>query len=188
LALRIAATSTTGLVGLIYCIGAIGYMPEHLLAAPVMLIMAVAGTCAAWWAHRIIKHERAVLALFVIGTVMNLLTPASALWPGGITDSRFGVTVVGVMPLPAFDVRISAGGVAWFRAKSHRVTLEEAQPLLQDADVLVIATGWHGVVQVDPAVAHDPRVRALRTGEAVEPYRQLRAQGIRVAIILHSTC
>ena len=131
------------------------------------------------------NRRRSILAGLL---AIPLLLALSARWPGGITHASFGFTVVGACPIPAFDVRIDGGGTPWFRSKSHRVTLEEAQALLEDADVLVIATGWEGVVQVDAEVLKDARVRTLRTGEAVELYNRLRSEGRRVAIILHSTC
>lgn len=135
----------------------------------------------------------AILALLL---VVLAVPPASTLWPGGLTHARFGLTVVGLCPIPLFDVVIRSDGRVWFRNKTHHVTVEEARAVLRpDTEHLIVANGWDGAVRVDPEVVSlgakskaGLTVEVLRTGEAVERFRRLRGLGVRVALLLHSTC
>ena len=76
-------------------------------------------------------------------------------------------------------------------AKTHDLALARIQWLLSDtADVVIIATGWHGVTK--PSRAIEDMVAdgfvILETRDAIRLYNELRRAGKRVAIHLHSTC
>jgi hypothetical protein len=82
-------------------------------------------------------------------------------------------------------------GVLWFRDKSHDMSIEEITTLLSpDTDAIVIGTGRHGAVRVDPAVQgiEGVEVNILRTPEAFTRFNELKAQGRKVVLIAHSTC
>ncbi len=132
--------------------------------------------------------ERAARILLVLILALLVLPPASAVWPGGITHASFGFTVVGICPLPVFDLTFHANGGVWFRTKTHLVTVEELRALLdQDVEEIIVATGWQGAVEIEPGF-RGARVTALPNAEALERYREQRRLGKRVALILHATC
>ncbi|MBI2899850.1 MAG: hypothetical protein HYY17_06680 [Planctomycetes bacterium] len=130
-----------------------------------------------------------IAALAALSTVLVIL-PLSTLRPGGITTSGFGYTVVGACPIPAFDFTISGRGTIAPRNKTHHVTAEEVRPLAENADEVVIGTGWQGVAEVDADVLRLPKVtvHVMKTPEAFELYNRLRKQGKRVALLAHTTC
>lgn len=110
---------------------------------------------------------------------------------GSVTHARFGLTVVGALPIPSLDVTINSDGRLWFRDKSHRVTLDEVLPLIDDTtEAIVIAIGWDEQVKVDKEVVEKlgPRALIQETSKALETYKKLRAEGKRVALLAHSTC
>lgn len=172
-------------------------MTEYPVAAAMVTValLAVGAVAVVWWIAGRTKSPRAAAALLMSLVAVSLLVPASALWPGGVTHARFGLTVVGFLPVPLFDVTIRSDGRPGFRDKTHRVTLDEAHGMVDaETEVLIIANGWDGAVRVDPdvlapgALPGGTVVEVLRTGQAVERYRQLRGEGRRVALLLHSTC
>lgn len=172
-------------------------MTEYPVAAAMVTVglLAVGVVALVWWIVRRMRSARAASALVSVLLVLLLLPPGSAMRPGGITHARFGLTVVGLLPVPLFDVTIRSDGRPGLRDKTHRVTLDEARGMVDaGTEVLIIANGWDGVVWVDPGVLTPGAlpagvvVEVLRTGEAVRRYRHLRREGRRVALLLHSTC
>mgnify|MGYP001585629870 CR=1 FL=1 len=173
------------------------YMTEYPVAAAMatVALLAVGVVAMVWWFTRRIRAPRVASALPASLLALLILLPASAVWPGNVAYARFGVTVVGLLPVPLFDVTIRADGRPGLRDKTHRVTLDEARGVVDaGTEVLIIANGWDGAVRVDPdvlvagALPGGTIVEVLRTGEAVKRYRQLRGEGRRVALLLHSTC
>ncbi|GEM_PF-3546317 len=171
-------------------------LTEYPVAAAMVTValLAVGAVAVILWLTRRMRSTRAASALLSSLLAVLVLLPASALWPGGITHARFGLTVVGLLPVPLFDVTIRSDGRPGLRDKTHRVTLEEAREMVDaGTEILIIANGWDGAVRVDPEVLSPGAlpgviVEVLRTGEAVARYRQLRRQGSKVALLLHSTC
>ncbi|MBI4605635.1 MAG: hypothetical protein HY721_27025 [Planctomycetes bacterium] len=144
---------------------------------------------------RLLKREWAADACLIAVVALAWGLPASMVWPGGIACSRFGLTVVGLFPLPLFDFTIGAGGGVWLREKSHLVTSFELRARLEPGlEVIVVANGWHGALKVDrdalaaPGLAPGVTVEVLRTPEAFARYNELRRAGRRVALIAHTTC
>ena len=167
------------------------YLTEYgLQRIAVSLAIAVVGAGAAVVAYLlVVRYCRGKRCSLVI---VSLLVPTlSMLYPGKVTYSRFGLTVYGVIPVPSLDITVSPGGFLWFRDKSHFISAEEVEPLLSsDVEVLVIGTGWHGAVSVDPAVQEIDgiEVHILQTPAAFELFNELVSSGKRVALIAHSTC
>jgi len=168
------------------------YLTEHPLYPAVVggTGFAFVAGAVAWLLPRWTRRRFVVRAVLALGLVLMVLPPASARWPGGITSATFGLTVVGIMPLPVVDITIDADGSLWFRDKTHRVTLVEARALAEGADRLIIGTGWNQAVRVEGGVETVPgiEVEVLTTKEAISRYGLLREKGVRVAILLHSTC
>lgn len=182
------------ILGTIVEIGIVTTLQEHdrwMLAA----LLAAGGTLLAgafaWVMPRFIPSKSMAAAFQGLLLLVLLGVPASAVIPGGIRHARFGITVVGACPIPAFDLSIRADGRVWFRNKSHSITAAELRRLADPGvEFILVATGWDGAAQVEPEAFRIPGVaiEALRTGEAVQRYRELRRQGKRVALLLHSTC
>ena len=172
-------------------------MTEYPVAAAMVTValLAVGAVAVVWWLTGRMKSRRAASLLLGSLLAILLLLPASAVWPGGLTHARFGLTVVGLLPVPLFDVTIRSNGRPGLRDKTHRVTLEEARGMVDaETEFLIIANGWDGAVRVDSevlapgALPGGAIVEVLRTRQAVERYKQLRGEGRRVALLLHSTC
>ena len=159
-----------------------------------LVIVAVGAGVAAVSYLLVVRYcpsRRSSLAI-VSFLVMLLLVPTlSMFYPGKVTYARFGLTVYGAIPVPTLDVRVGPGGFLWFRDKSHFVSIEEVESLVSpNLEVLVIGTGWHRAVSVDPAIQEIEgiEVHILRTPAAFELFNELVSSGKRVALIAHSTC
>lgn len=114
----------------------------------------------------------------------------SPLWWPGISAARFGLTVVGLVPVPAFDLIFDVHARPHLRAKTHLFRAEELAPYLeQRPEVIVLGVGWSSAVKVAPELWRlGVAVEALESGAALERWRALRAQGRRVILLFHSTC
>lgn len=197
--LSILRKVTAGLIGCLGFVVAIVYAMNfegHAMAIPLAIGAAfVFGVLAllVWLIPRFIKKPKPAAITLSVILVLMMVIGASQRWPGGITYARFGLTVVGLLPVPALDIRIHADPDRrlGFRNKSHQITLEEVKLLLEEKpEVLIIGTGWHGVAKVDTEVRElkETRIEILKTGEALDLYEQLRAEGRRVALLAHTTC
>lgn len=169
------------------------HLPEQvgITGLLVALPAVCAGTGLLWFVPAILRRERLAQGALMTVLALGTIVPASALWPGGISCARFGLTVIGGCPVPAFDFVIGTDGVPRPRTKSHLITLGEVKPLLDGGpEHLILAIGWDGVVRVEETVKNLGGVQTeiLRTGEAFARYNALRAEGKRVAILAHTTC
>ena len=129
------------------------------------------------------------LLLGFVGLLLIWL--GTAIWPGGIRHARFGLTVLGAVPLPLIDFTVNARGIPGYRTKSHTITRAELEPLVTAGlEHLIIANGWHRVASVDADARAFPgvTVEILATPEAFARYNALRQQGKRVALLAHTTC
>jgi hypothetical protein len=165
----------------------------HRIALSVAIAAVGAGVAAVAYllVVRYCQSRRCSLLVVSLLVVMLLVPALSMFYPGKVTYSRFGLTVYGVIPVPSLDITFRPGGLLWFRDKSHFISVEEVEPLLSpDVEVLVIGTGWHGAVRVEPAVQEleGIEVHILRTPGAFELFNDLVSSGRRVALIAHSTC
>ena len=158
---RIKATSAafTGLAiaggGLLLGFIAWRYLTEYpsstLIAALMAAVSVVIAVGVAWLLYRRTSPIWSVGAA-AICLLLYLLVLGSVAW-GRITHSRFGLTVVGALPIPALDFTIDSNGVLWFRDKTHRITLSDVSPLVDEStEILIIGNGWHGAARVDEAI------------------------------------
>jgi hypothetical protein len=135
------------------------------------------------------RSRRRKILLSILALLLVWL--GSAIWPGGIRYSRFGLTVVGAVPIPLIDFTIGPGGVPGYRTKSHRITRAELETLVAPGlEHLIIADGWHRAARVDSDARSFPgvTVEILATPDAFARYNALRKQGKRVALLAHTTC
>ncbi len=157
--------------------------------------IAVVGVGAASLAYllvmRVCRKPRCALILLSLVAVLLLIPILSMFYPGRVTYSRFGLTVVGVIPVPVLDLAVGPHGGLWFRDKSHFVSLDEVQVLLSSGvEGVVMGTGWYRAVQVDPAIQAIERVEVtiLPTPAAFDLFNEYRSRGQTVVLIAHSTC
>lgn len=104
----------------------------------------------------------------------------------------FGYTVYSAIPIPYFDLKIGPDGIPQIREKSHFVSFNEVEEYIESQDyeiILIIGTGYEGMVNVDRKILESTStIIVLETPEAIEKYNELKDEGKKVAIILHSTC
>ncbi len=81
------------------------------------------------------------------------------------------------------------------RVKSHEFSARELSGLLRkkDFDVLIVATGFYGVVKVEESAItlaknEGKEVLIFTTPKACEVFNELVKEGKRVLLVLHSTC
>ena len=135
--------------------------------------------------RRIAIVSAAVLILTIAGWV--------GVNPGGqFGISRFGVTTYSRVPIPYVDVQVRADGAFRPILKSHQIDASRLGWLLDNRapEVLVVAVGWRNAAHlVDGFRPPDgTRLMVLSTADAIDVYNSLKAQGVRVAIHVHSTC
>jgi hypothetical protein len=82
----------------------------------------------------------------------------------------------------------------WWRKEGHRLHVEDIEEALKEKlDVLVVGTGYSGLVKVLPETEKYVRSRGVelivqRTGEAYKTFNRLVQSGKRVIAALHLTC
>ncbi|MCW3975722.1 MAG: MTH938/NDUFAF3 family protein [Candidatus Bathyarchaeota archaeon] len=127
-----------------------------------------------------------VVFVFIIWIIQNPI--------GKFGYHGFGYTVYSAIPIPYFDLKIGPEGIPQIREKSHFVSFNEVNEyigsLRQDYDItLIIGTGYEDMVNIDEKILEsNSNVIVLKTPEAIEKYNELKDEGRKVAIILHSTC
>jgi hypothetical protein len=136
-----------------------------------------------------IRRQAAVLLGLSVAAVLGwvLVNP-----PGEFGLSQFGVTTYNRVPVPYFDLQVRADGATRWILKTHYPTAATLAWLVTPTrpDVLVVGLGWRSGVRLDGTLSTlaGLTVRAVPTDEALSLYNSLKAQGVRVAIHLHSTC
>ena len=82
----------------------------------------------------------------------------------------------------------------WRRKEGHSLSVDDLADVLRDPpQVLVIGTGYYGVMRVPVATLEALRTRGIeprvmKTGEAVAELNRLQREAARVAAALHLTC
>ena len=194
---RAVATAITGSTiaggGLLLAFIAWRYLTEYPSHTLISFVTAIVSVGFALLISRLLLRRSSpygsvCAASICLGLCVAVL--GSMLW-GKVAHSRFGLTVYGAIPIPVLDITVDSSGLLWFRDKSHRITLSEVRPLIDEStEVIIIGIGWHRVAKVDDAVLETlgPRVRILETSKAFEAYNKLRAEGKRVVLLAHTTC
>ncbi len=117
-------------------------------------------------------------------------------WVGVNRPGRFGIcvfacTTYNSIPRPAGDMQVRADGQVRSVDKTHDLEYDCVEWLLDPLpEVLIISTGWSGVVRPDDRIRGLPdcQVRILRTPDAVKLFNKLKREKRKVAIHVHSTC
>lgn len=139
---------------------------------------------------RYCRGRRNTIAVFSLMLILLATLILSTAW-GRVSYSRFGLTVYGFIPVPVLDITVGSNGGLWFRDKSHSLSLEEVRSLLApEVQVVVIGTGWHEMVKVDPAVRdiEGVEVHILKTPDAFDLFNRCQSEGKQAVLIAHSTC
>lgn len=84
----------------------------------------------------------------------------------------------------------------WWRREGHRLHLEDLQEILDvknSIDVLVVGTGYSGIMQVPDEVVKELSSRNIEiivqpTKQACKTFNELLGSGRRVVAALHLTC
>ena len=82
----------------------------------------------------------------------------------------------------------------WWRKEGHQLCVEDIEEALKEKlDVLVVGTGYSGLVKVLPETEKYVRSKGVelfvqRTGEAYKTFNRLVQSGKRVIAVLHLTC
>jgi len=192
-----AATAAVILAGLALAAGTAWILctrltqyPSHLpigIAAGIGLALATALIARAIARSRWRGTGPCALAVLL---VLALAACGSLAW-GRITHARFGLTVYGVIPIPLLDLTVDSRGLLGFRDKTHLVTPAEIAALLGAGQgEVVIGIGWDSQVRLDPECERrfPGRLHVLPTPAAIERFHYLRYEGVRVVLLLHTTC
>ncbi|MEM4701209.1 MAG: Mth938-like domain-containing protein [Candidatus Bathyarchaeia archaeon] len=114
-----------------------------------------------------------------------------------IDSYDFGVMVINgkryTSDLVVFPDKVMSG---WWRKEGHRIYVEDLKEVLDRKplpDVLVVGTGYSGLVKVMPEVNDALKKRGIRliaqpTGEAYKTFNELLRAGKAVAGAFHLTC
>jgi len=112
--------------------------------------------------------------------------------PGRFGICRFGATVYSGIPRsPVSDFQVRCDGKTRSLAKTHDLKYKNIEWLLAPMpDVLIISTGWNGVVVPSEKIREldECEVKMLKTPDAVKLYNKLKKEGRKVAIHVHPTC
>lgn len=82
----------------------------------------------------------------------------------------------------------------WWRREGHRLSVDDIRDVIEEkADVLVVGTGYFGIMRVPGEVEELLRSRGIEliaqdTKKACETYNRLLGKGRRVVAALHLTC
>jgi hypothetical protein len=124
------------------------------------------------------------------------LAVLSTVWLAANPPGRFGwccyaFTTFSAWPRPVSDIQVRADGGIRKVAKTHQLTFEKIEWLLDpQPEVLIIALGGDGVTNPDDTIRNHKGcvVHLLKNRDAIELYNHLKKAGTRVAIHYHSTC
>lgn len=138
-----------------------------------------------------IVSRRRKLILFALPAIILL-----AVWlyynrPMRFGWCRFAYTTFNAIPRPITDFQVAANGSLRYLSKTHDLQLSHMDWLLKsDPDILIIATGWDGVVRPRGEIMQIStcELHVLTNDKAIVMYNQLKSKGRRVAIHYHSTC
>ena len=82
----------------------------------------------------------------------------------------------------------------WWRLEGHRLQLQDVRDfLLEDADLVIIGTGYDGMMRVDDEVVEAFKKRGkevvvAKSRDAVKKYNEGVSAGKKVMLFIHLTC
>ena len=112
-----------------------------------------------------------------------------------IESYRFGKIVINGKSYSS-DVIIIGENIKadWWRKEGHRLHVEDLKEIIrEDIDVLVIGTGYFGLMKVPEDVKRFLSEKGIeiivqKTAEACKTFNKLNSSGKKVAAALHLTC
>lgn len=112
-----------------------------------------------------------------------------------IDDYGFGEIIIGGERF-RHDVIVTPSRIIsdWWRQEGHRLQLQDVRDfLLEKADVVIIGTGYDGMMRVEPEVvdafkSKGKDVVILKSREAVRKYNDFVMAGRKVMMFIHLTC
>lgn len=136
------------------------------------------------------KAARTILAwLLVVAGMAVIWFVANP--PGRFGWSCYGFSTFDACPRPVSDFQVRADGRIRKVPKTHQLSLEQVEWLLDpNPEVLIIALGWDGVTSAEEKIrAHQGcEIHFLKNREAIELFNRMKSSGRKVAIHYHSTC
>lgn len=118
-----------------------------------------------------------------------------------ITHNTYALTVYKGIPIPFFDMIIYPDGSFHLADKKHRFNEKDRMYFLkQNADILLIGSGWEGrggkgfdvtmgtYFTFNSTTFEGVQVIILPTPEACQKYNQLKEAGKSVLFVIHNTC
>lgn len=131
----------------------------------------------------------------VFGSIAMIMAIVS-LWYIFNPSNRFGLSVFGIttynrIPYILSDIQVRTDGTVRRIQRTHLVQQAEIHWLLESLpDVVIIATGWSGETDVSLEIHQltPCAVEVHKTLSALFRYNQLKNEGKKVAIHVHSTC
>jgi small subunit ribosomal protein S4 len=151
---------------------------------------------SAWWSSSTPGDRPSAPAAEGVRSVGLASTFARRRWRMRVQDYRYGRIVVDGRE-ERNDVILTSDGLLpnWWRDQGHALSLDDLGAVLDAApDVLVVGTGTQGNLRPNPGLdaqleARGIALEAAPTGQAVERYNQLQADGgTEVSAALHLTC
>jgi hypothetical protein len=134
------------------------------------------------------KKRKALLATAAVAALL-LIAWLGFNPPGRFGWCRYALTTYGGIPRPVSDLQVNAAGETRTVDKTHDLAHATIQWLLDSRpEVLIIATGWDGVLEPQAKISELKEVRVLKNREAIQLFNELKKAGRRVAIHYHSTC
>lgn len=171
------------------------YLPLYARRFALSLGLLLAGVAVGFLCHGIVRRLpdrswiRGTILTFVVAIA---LLPVVSIATNRITYSRFGFTVYGLMPIPFLDITVDPNGFLWFREKTHQITSQEINRLVDsNVEMVIIAIGWDSIAKVDDDVDNsNPAIqfRILPTPDAFALYNAMVAEGRVVVLLAHTTC
>jgi hypothetical protein len=190
------AVSSLVLAAAIFLAAILGaYLPYHsdrLFLAPGVVLGGIAVSLAAYVVVSRLSNRPAVRRVIFVLFFLAMAVPVFSVLIRRVTYARFGLTVYGLLPVPALDITVNQHGILWFREKTHLITRAEIESLLAPGvQVAIIGCGWDQVAKVEAsafALSDRVEIKVLSTSEAFATYNTLVAQGKNVVLIAHTTC
>lgn len=134
-------------------------------------------------------RKKLIIALGSITLLLSVWLVANP--PGRFGWCGFAYSTYGACPRLVTDFQVRADGSTRKVAKTHELSFEEIEWLLNPKpDVLIIAAGWDGATTPDDRIREhkDCEIHVLKNQEAIKLFNRLKQSGKRVAIHYHSTC
>jgi hypothetical protein len=135
------------------------------------------------------RKRKVIAALVVLAVFVAVWLVANP--PGRFGWCCYAYTTYGGCPRPISDFQVRADGSSRTVGKTHQLTFEHVEWLLDPKpDVLIIALGWDGVTVPNDRIREHRgcETHFLKNREAIELFNRLKRAGKHVAIHYHSTC